>query len=363
MTENCDITRYAGCDDLYFDERYLDMNLANYFLGLKTAKMPFVMIPNAKLLYDSEGIPLLNDDVINLARIMEMESEQDNQTNYFNVAIRDNLFHHYFHFMETFLILYAIHCEFFPHAKLSKLFLGKKEWSNPRQANVQQKILSLIYPNTEIVTNLQESTDVENLVYIDRRLSKTSINKMIEPALFLVSKWAANLRKTIYKSLDIAKDDHNHLKSSQCLKIIYVCRNPPRTLTKNAETSLMEILSKIGVVQTVDFAKLSWEDQVRTTANHDIMVGVHGNGLTNLLWLPKHGMAMELFPEDVHHYDYQMMAEVMMLEYFGIEKKQIYRQFSRHGGVYGKPSIGISTLMADEIVLGLNAFASRCRLI
>jgi hypothetical protein len=65
------------------------------------------------------------------------------------------------------------------------------------------------------------------------------------------------------------------------------------------------------------------------------MVGIHGNGLTNLLWLPPHAHVIEIFPADTHHYDYQVMCEVMGLSYFGLAGKNIFREYSRFGPAYG----------------------------
>lgn len=50
-------------------------------------------------------------------------------------------------------------------------------------------------------------------------------------------------------------------------------------------------------IQVVDFAKMSLVEQVLTARRTHVLVGMHGAGLTNLLWLPWQGAAVvELFP-------------------------------------------------------------------
>jgi hypothetical protein len=338
-----------------------------HFPLARLSDVPFVLLRNAELTFDSNGIPLIDENIVKRARdasAAEGYIPSFPNASTFSVAIRDDMFRHYFHFMETFLVLYAVHRELFPRARLSKIFFGRFDWNNSSHANVQRQVLSSLYPDVEIVTGLPaEPITIENLVYIDRFLSRTPFNKMIEPALFLVLKWATELRHAVYKAIAVTElsDIRAPGTAWRSPRILYVPRHPPRALSSEAEVTLLEMLSRFGVVESVAFSDLSWENQVRSAANHDIMVGVHGNGLTNLLWLPKHAMAIELFPDDVHCYDYQLMAEVMQLEYFGIDGFRIFRSFSRHGEIYGNPTKPVLRLMENEIAFALNTFALRRR--
>lgn len=64
---------------------------------------------------------------------------------------------------------------------------------------------------------------------------------------------------------------------------------------------------------------------------HDIIVGVHGNGLTNLLWLPAGSAVLEIFPDGFHQYDYQILAELAGITYFGVQGSRVHRDFGRDG--------------------------------
>jgi Glycosyltransferase 61 len=333
------------------------MNAASTFPLFRPSDAPFVIIKDARLEFDSLCLPMVSQDQVSNIRALAHKSQyvEFKDSSRFSVVIRDYMFRHYFHFIETFLTLYATQKELLPHAKLERIYLGDFEWSNPLQNNVQKNILSLLYPDAEIVTDEQpESTWIETLLYIDRSLSVNSVNKMIEPALLLIIKHGRALRNDIYEKLAIKKLET--AANGRPLKLLYVPRHPPRSLSKELETELLGLLSEVGHVDVIDFANLTWQDQVRAAASHDIMVGVHGNGLTNLLWLPCHGMAMEIFPEFAHQYDYQMLAEVMGLEYFGFEGGRVFRPFVRHGWPYlGGPN-PINKLMMEQIKSALSIF-------
>ncbi len=126
----------------------------------------------------------------------------------------------------------------------------------------------------------------------------------------------------------------------------------------------MTLLAAKTQVSTVDFAGMSWADQVRASAQSDLMLGVHGNGLTNLLWLPPHAVVVEIFPEAVHHYDYQMLSEIMRIDYFGLAGDRVFRPFSRHGGPYGhegEANRPVEHVNADALQLALSVDALKGR--
>jgi hypothetical protein len=280
-----------------------------------------------------------------------------------SVFILDDFFPHYFHFIETLLTLYAVQHEFFPEATLQRLYIRLKDWNNPRQADVQQHLLGHLYPDLEIITD-PGPTPVfeEHLIQIDRMRAHTPLNKMIEPILFLVAKWSPALRSDIYRALDIVPRP-NRLDRNRP-KLLYVRRDPPRRLTPEAETAMLGFLAGRAEIVTVDFTGMSWADQVRVSADADIMVGVHGNGLTNAMWLPPQGTVIEIFPDRAHHYDYQMLSEAMGLDYFGFERDTIFRPFSRHGPSYGHDdhvAQPVSNPYLAALALALEAIEARTR--
>jgi hypothetical protein len=74
---------------------------------------------------------------------------------------------------------------------------------------------------------------------------------------------------------------------------------------------------------------------VRLVAAHEVLVGVHGNGLTNAVWMRPGSLVLELFPDQVQHYDFQLLAELCGLRYFGFERDRVFPAFGRFGPPYG----------------------------
>lgn len=76
--------------------------------------------------------------------------------------------------------------------------------------------------------------------------------------------------------------------------------------------------ASVAVIERVDFARISWHEQLEVDAKSDVLMGVHGAGLTQyvaaaglwcddprLLFLPPHAAVVELFTpegEGNHHY-------------------------------------------------------------
>ena len=332
------------------------------FLSPWSIGSPVAILKDTAIDVDGQGLPNVPAQLIARARLDVEKSQAASPsvgTAPLSVAIRDPMFRHYFHFIETLLILFAAQREYFPGARLEKFYFGALEWNNPSHADVQRHLLTILYPGAEIITNLgSEPIAVENLIYIDRRLARTSMNKMIDPVLFLVAKWGPALRARIYAALGI--ELRGAPSSGVMRRSLYVPRKPPRTMAPDVEQSVMNMLAAATDVSTAEFTGMPWADQVRASAESDLMLGVHGNGLTNLLWMPPHARVIELFPEGVHHYDYQVLSEVMHLDYFGLEGARIFRPFSRHGAPYGhnaEANKPVERIQSDALKLALSVDA------
>ncbi|XP_061170409.1 uncharacterized protein LOC133179728 [Saccostrea echinata] len=88
-------------------------------------------------------------------------------------------------------------------------------------------------------------------------------------------------------------------------------RNPKGLVSRKIknERDLQQFLQKFyptHSIASVQTDKLSMQDQLSAIANTDILIGMHGAGLTLALFLPKHGGLIELYPKywssDNHHF-------------------------------------------------------------
>ncbi|QCG93018.1 glycosyltransferase family 61 protein (plasmid) [Azospirillum sp. TSA2s] len=282
------------------------------------------------------------------------------------VIINDHGYlYHYFHFMEMLLALWTAEQTFLTQGAIRRILFATPHWTNPRQHHIQRGLMTLLYPNVRIDTPSSCPPErLENVLLIDRNLAVTAINKFLEPLQWIAGRSTSSLVDTVFRALGVAaRTPAMARKDGPCA--LYVRRPPPRCLSEAAERDLLARLPEFGLrVDVVDYAALPWEAQITTTAGYDAVIGVHGNGLTNLLWLPPHGGVLEFFPTGVHHYDYQMLAELKQLAYVGAEGKTgglVYRDHSRHGNAIGHGPENNDREVGEVPWLAVAQFASLLR--
>lgn len=241
---------------------------------------------------------------------------------------------HYFHFVEMMIGIWAVYNEYLAGNPVDRIIFTNPHWNNIKQHGVQRQILDICFPGACIddPSTLEEG-GIERVVFLDRSRAVTTINKFLEPLLPLARRWTPSFVGRIRR----------HLGAPSCAtharRALYTPRLPPRRLAPALEDALLDRCAGAGLaVEQADYAALDWPDQVRLTAGCNVMIGVHGNGLTNLLWLPPGAFVLEIFVAGAHHYDYQLFAELAGHTYFGVEGREggyVFREHARFGGAYG----------------------------
>ena len=69
-------------------------------------------------------------------------------------------------------------------------------------------------------------------------------------------------------------------------------------------------------IKMVDFAALSIVEQLKVARGTDILVGVHGAGLTHSLFLPRGSAVVEIIPAEFEHKGFRNMAQLLGHRYF-----------------------------------------------
>lgn len=84
---------------------------------------------------------------------------------------------------------------------------------------------------------------------------------------------------------------------SDALRITYCRRTTGRVLDPAVEDLFLRRIAQEPHCQlnSVDFAAISFREQLQTIANTDLLIGVHGAGLTHLLFLPDHATVLEYY--------------------------------------------------------------------
>jgi protein O-GlcNAc transferase len=101
------------------------------------------------------------------------------------------------------------------------------------------------------------------------------------------------------------------------LVLTFIDRTSTRRLV-NKETFLAELKSKYPrvTVQNYDFAAIPLKQQLKIIQNTDILVGVHGAGLTHGFFLSPRSAVVEILPPKLNHKGFRNVASLMDLGYF-----------------------------------------------
>ena len=109
-------------------------------------------------------------------------------------------------------------------------------------------------------------------------------------------------------------------QNTDICKKIYISRSKAKKRFVANEKELSAFLSSLGF-QIVHFENHSLEQQIKIVSESKVIIGLHGAGLTNMLFLPKQSMVFELISKEKNWYNwcYQNMANALNLKYYQIE--------------------------------------------
>jgi hypothetical protein len=300
--------------------------------------LPVAFFPEAVVGRDGNGVPSVTGTPSD--GVFDGDSGAANDCG-LTLVVRDPQYiSHYFHSLEIIIGLFAFHMQYLRQLRVDRVVFGSQAWNNPRQNDVQRHLIRAVYGDIEILagnTFLHDLAGCKNVLRIDRESAHTRINKFLEPLLPEARRWTPEFCRRVRSAVQVPARGHPRLASDA--RCAYINRVPPRTLTEDVKAMLLgSLATRFGTVDEIDFATISWHEQVEYCAQLDVLVGVHGNGLTNLLWLPPHAVVIEIFQKGFHAYDYQMMAEIAGIDYFGLEATEngkIYRDWCRVGAPGG----------------------------
>jgi EGF domain-specific O-GlcNAc transferase len=69
-------------------------------------------------------------------------------------------------------------------------------------------------------------------------------------------------------------------------------------------------------IQVVDFAAMTFPEQLKIIRHTDILAGVHGAGLTHAMFLPPHSTIAEILPQGLNHKGFRNLAKKLDHKYF-----------------------------------------------
>ncbi|THU97610.1 hypothetical protein K435DRAFT_965404 [Dendrothele bispora CBS 962.96] len=129
-------------------------------------------------------------------------------------------------------------------------------------------------------------------------------------------------------SSSLRSPSFNSLSKKPNVVITYLSRQPSarRKLTPEAHESLVKALEETCQRRGWEFIlmepeKMGKDEQVRVAARTTILISVHGNGLTHLLWMPPTtsiSAVIEIFYPGGFAHDYHWTAKALGMAHFGV---------------------------------------------
>lgn len=235
-------------------------------------------------------------------------------------------------------------------------------WAGPNFIN--KHLLKALFPKAEVKTweafiweNRGKYLRMERAVTSDRAISANSracakINKMLGAALHCLSSSALN-----QLALQVNSYANTPMRNSDRVAVTYLTRHMPRALEPELEHQFVSALQALPGVQlrVVNFAGISFKEQINIIGNTDVLISVHGNGLSHLLFLPQSSTVVEILPDDAYTVDYRLFADARGMDYLGINNHGVIDQFEAYNnGMRGNINATIKSLDFDPIIAKIN---------
>ena len=197
-------------------------------------------------------------------------------------------------------------------------------WEGPNRIN--EHLLKALFPNAQLKTWSSFLNELqgqffcfERVLTSDRSLSYSAssecrkLNRMLGEARFsLPQDTLEHLANRVHAYAKTEMEDPKGI-----CRVTFLKRSSGRTLSPSLENSLLNAIQMLPDVslRAEDFGKISFQEQINIIGNTDVLISVHGNGLSHSLFLPPASKVIEIFPPDTHTVDYRLFAEARGFDY------------------------------------------------
>eukprot|EP00475_Leptophrys_vorax_P040562 TRINITY_DN7543_c0_g2_i2.p1 TRINITY_DN7543_c0_g2~~TRINITY_DN7543_c0_g2_i2.p1 ORF type:complete len:424 (+),score=102.56 TRINITY_DN7543_c0_g2_i2:161-1273(+) len=260
-----------------------------------------------------------------------------------NENLIDEMMSHYFHFMEFLEAIWACIHEFeMQHMRVDYLvftYSGEEHWRG-KVPHINEQILQILWPNAMILSeqkfisffsekvssanNTGDSAQrslvtFRNVVVVDRKGAhhNTLTNQLLkmDGAIYQeVKRNHQSLRDKIMRAQGVKSSRNRTLQ-----KLLIVDRSEGRrSMNRTVFFELTSALSATGKfeLEIAQFEKMSFFDQIKAAEDADVIMGVHGNGLTHVLWMKPGSTLVEIFPAGMFVTDFEFLSEFAGLKHF-----------------------------------------------
>ena len=150
--------------------------------------------------------------------------------------------------------------------------------------------------------NYKNNTIFHNLRYLSG-INHYSKNKILRNTI-------VNLNSSIHQKFNL---------DSKELQYTLISRNKSSRSLKN-EDQLYKMLSKYNFKKYY-FEDLSYLEQIRISYNSKIIVGVHGSGLANLIFMKKNSNLVEITNSFIKNPIFKLLSRISKINYFNLSFK------------------------------------------
>jgi hypothetical protein len=232
-----------------------------------------------------------------------------------------------------------------------------KDWRGPNEITFH--LIRALFPNADIQL-FSTFISTNKPIWFERALSSDRSMEFHRRSPYFTDRMLSEYHRFLpQEALDsLTAAVHTYCEAqpqnNPQLNVTYVRRLPPRCLDADVEKELLFKIEQLpGVrLQSVDFAQLSFQEQIKIAAQTDVLLGVHGNGLSHTLFLPKGATLIELFSKDFLRVEYRIFAGLRNLSYFGMmaERGWIDQETVERTGIFGIQQKPIDDIDVDAIV-------------
>ena len=162
------------------------------------------------------------------------------------------------------------------------------------------RALSISFPNATIVKSKT------NVVFEEYQfLTKQRYSQFPHP--LIVDRLRNDLAKHGKTSAEVAQKS-----------LVYISRSRSKARKVQRETELEEYIKLIGG-DVVWLEDLKFEEQIGRLLNAKVIIGLHGAGLSHMLWAPSQALVLEILPQQEANACYLSLANACAHRYYSIE--------------------------------------------
>jgi capsular polysaccharide biosynthesis protein len=191
----------------------------------------------------------------------------------------------------------------------------------PRLLSTQMDLsqVTIVLPSIYKATAFQAKTlDLLGVkyVYFDVETERVHSSELYLPLYVSIAGTANPVY--IRKVRELLLSRHKYSDSGN--KRVYVTRRrAPRRKISN-EDAVIRIVEPLGFV-VAEFENMSFEEQVSLCRGASILIGLHGAGLTNMMFMETNATVLEFRRENEQNFCYPNLAEALRLRYHSLECK------------------------------------------